>query len=154
MNEIYTKMIGGIIAIYLIMLLIALIVWLVSCMAHYKMFKMMNYQYPIAAWIPYWRSYALADVVVGKEKQIIVFGLKVPATLFKLYWLVSFALALVIPGIGSIISFILTSLCVGICYGRIYSVLEKEPIEDCLVLGIVSGFIRIIAVIKFLIIKK
>ena len=150
--DMFMGLFAGMFVFWLILMAILLGFVIISCVAHYKMLNMLGYANPIAAWIPIWNMYAIPDLVVGKEESMPVFGMKVPATLFKLYWLVSFGLGFV-PVIGTLCSIVLNGICLGVCYGCIYSALDGKEYDDCEVLGLVSGFFGIIAVVKFLMAK-
>ncbi len=55
-----------------------------------------------------------------------------------------------IPTVGSLLNLVLTVICLGTCYIKMYAKLDGRDEKDVQALGYVSGFFPIIAVFKFL----
>lgn len=138
------------IGIILVVLLVAVAVYIVSALAFQKCLKHVGYQNAWLAWIPFGCYYALADALEADEAEIFP-NVRVPMNIFKLWWI----LLLILPflPLGVFATFITTAVRViflGWNFGQLY---DKIDGGDNKVIGYISGWITIIAVIKFLSIK-
>ena len=109
-----------------------------------------GYDKPWMAWIPFANVYACMEAVSGGQDNVrILNSFDIPVMLYKLWWIVMLVVSF-IPVIGGFLTVVLRVVFMGDAYAKMYSALERKPIEDCRVIGYVSGFINIIASIKFL----
>lgn len=111
--------------------------------------KALGYKNPWMGWIPFAVYFALADVVEEDEpSKITMFGnFKVPTQAFKLWWIGKIVLPFV-PVIGALLSTALTILCFGRCMVDVYGQLEGVDNSEVLMIGYLSGWIRVIAWVK------
>ena len=100
------------------------------------------------AWIPYVNNYAVADVIRGDNDKTNVLGLELPSMLFNFWWLIGIVITR-IPNVGSILYLALQIICLGTCFKTIYAKCEQKDPSEVAALAYVSGFIPIIALIKF-----
>ena len=100
------------------------------------------------AWIPYANNYAVADVIRGDNDKTNVLGLELPSMLFNFWWLIGIVITR-IPNVGSILYLALQTICLGTCLKTIYAKCEQKDPSEVAALAYVSGFIPIIALIKF-----
>lgn len=98
-------------------------------------------------------SYALADVTRDENGNARIFDKEIPGMLFNFWWVITWAVGFV-PFIGAAVSFVLNGICAGTCYEYIYAKIENKTRQETRAVGILSGFISIIALIKFTIYKK
>jgi hypothetical protein len=102
------------------------------------------------AWIPFVRLYAFADVAADNQESVHMFGsISVPAVLYKFWWVVWIVLPFV-PFIGSLASTVVLVVFLGNCYVKMYARLEGTTEQEQQVIGYLSGFLPIIAIVKFL----
>lgn len=136
---------------YLIFVLVIVIVcWVLYGISHMKALKAVGYDKAWMAWIPFANMWALAEVALDGDESMTLFGsLNIPAIAFKLWWVVGFVLSF-IPTVGSFLNLVLTVICLGTCYIKMYAKLDGRDEKDVQALGYVSGFFPIIAVFKFL----
>lgn len=136
--------------IILFVLVLVGVVCVLYGISHSKALKALGYARPWMVWIPFANCWALAEVALDGEENIKLFdSFSVPATLFKLWWLIMYGV-LLIPGVGEILSLALQVICLGTCYTKIYARLDGKTEAETQALGYVSGFFPIIAVFKFL----
>ena len=128
--------------------ILSIAVYVLYGISHMKAFKMMGYDKAWAAWIPFFSSYALADCIPETKEDVNIFGLSIPGNLFKFWWIVSIVVAYV-PAVGTLLSLAVTIICAGLCYTSIYSILEGKSKDEVKVVGYLSGWINIIAIVKF-----
>lgn len=146
-------LLAGMGALLLVVGVVAIIFYVIYGISHMKAYKMMGYKNAWGAWIPLYSSYVLADCIPETKENVNIFGLSIPGTVFKFWWILSFVVAYV-PGIGTLLSLAVTIICAGYCYTSIYSILEGKSKDEVKVVGYLSGWLSIIASIKFLTIKK
>ena len=147
------SIIMGTIWIYtmMFMLIFTAIFYVLYGVSHMKALKALGYDKPWMAWIPLANYWALAEVVLDDEENVNLLGsFNVSAKVFKLWWLIAYAIAFV-PGVGSLLNLVLHVVCLGTCYIKIYARLDGRDEGEMQVLGYVSGFFPIVAVVKFLI---
>lgn len=134
----------------LFVLVLAGVLCVLYGISHSKALKALGYARPWMVWIPFANYWALAEVALDGEENIIFFdSYSVPATLFKLWWLIMYGVS-VIPGVGSILSLAIRVICLGTCYTKMYARLDGKTEAETQALGYVSGFFPIIAIFKFL----
>ena len=138
-------------AYMVVVLVIALAYYVVASLAHMKALKALGYDKPWMAWIPFANYYAYADSVTQGQESVTLFGnVTIPVMVYKLWWIASFV-APFIPVIGTLLSTVITVIFLGNCYVKMYARLENTPEQDQQVIGYLSGFLAIIAVVKFLV---
>lgn len=103
------------------------------------------------AWLPpLFSYYALADAALdGEGSMQLSDSFSIPALAFKLWYLIALAVSF-IPSVGFILNLVITIICLGTCYTKIYARLEQRDERDVKAIGYVSGLLPIIAVCKFL----
>ncbi len=152
----YSLLMGAGLGIIVVAVLIAIVWYVVSSIAHMKALKALGYDKAWLAWIPYGVFYACADAVTGQDDKVKLFGsLEIPAMVFKLWWIVP-VLFLFLPLNGtveSLINLVLNVVFLGCTYAKMYARLENKQENETQAIGCVSGFIQIIAVVKFLMYK-
>lgn len=137
-------------AYLMVIVVIALVFYVLSSLAHMKALKALGYDKAWMAWIPFAQQYALADVAAANQASVTLFGsLSVPAVLYKFWWVVWIILPF-IPIVGSFVSTVWLIVFLGNCYVKIYARLEGTSEQEQQVIGYLSGFLSIIAVVKFL----
>ena len=138
---------GAYLAVFLV---IGLVVYVLSSLAHMKALKALGYSKAWMAWIPFVRLYAFADVAADNQESVHMFGsVSVPAVLYKFWWVVWIVLPFV-PIIGSLASTVVLVVFLGNCYVKMYARLEGTTEQDQQVIGYLSGLLPIIAIVKFL----
>ena len=154
--EYYGLLMGAGIGIIVVAVLILIAWYVLSSLAHMKALKALGYDKAWLAWIPYGVFYACADAVTGQDEKVKLFGsLEIPAMVFKLWWIVPVAF-LLLPlnsTIESLITLVLDVVFLGCTYAKMYARLENKQENETQAIGCVSGFIQIIAVVKFLMYK-
>lgn len=136
--------------------IIVIALYVFSSYAHMKALNMLGYDKAWLAWIPYANYYACADAVSDNQENVYLFEkYSVPALLFKIWWVISIAIGW-LP-INSTVIWILKSLVqivfLGAVYTKMYARLEYKSEQDTQVMGCISGFLPIIAAIKFITLK-
>ena len=148
MNLIFTMAVLG---VFILIILIPLYVW--SSLEFKKVLEIMNSSNPTLAWIPYIRYYALAEVCKDENGNINLLGKDLSYYFFGFYWVACLILTR-IPGIGSILSLIIQILFLGTLFKIVYARIEQKDEIETQTIGFVSGFITLIALIKFTCYKK
>lgn len=152
----YASLLGASIGIIIILLVVAIAAYVLCSVAHMKALKALGYKNAWLAWIPYGVWFACADAATeGEEKTKLFDSLELPAMVFKLWWVVPVAL-LFIPlnsNVETVINLVMNVVFLGCTYAKMYAKLESKTEKEEQALGCVSGFLPIIAVIKFLMIK-
>ena len=138
-------LLGGF-AVVAVIAVIAIYVW--TAVVYQKVLKHLGYKNPWMAWIPYVNNYAVADVIRGDNDKTNVLGLELPYMLFNFWWLIGIVITR-IPNVGSILYLALQIICLGTCFKTIYAKCEQKDPSEVAALAYVSGFIPIIALIKF-----
>lgn len=136
----------GVLLFVLVAVSIAAYVW--TALEYSKVLKALGYKNPWMAWIPLANMYALADVIRGDDTETVVWGKSVPAMLFNFWWAISMVCCF-IPGIGTVLYTVLRVVCLGNCFAYIYAAVEGKEVDEVKGIAIASGFIPIIALIKF-----
>ncbi|MCI8899930.1 MAG: hypothetical protein HFH76_04750 [Lachnospiraceae bacterium] len=143
----FLAVLGAYLAVFLV---IGLVVYVLSSLAHMKALKALGYSKAWMAWIPFVRLYAFADVAADNQESVHMFGsISVPAVLYKFWWVVWIVLPFV-PFIGSLASTVVLVVFLGNCYVKMYARLEGTTEQEQQVIGYLSGFLPIIAIVKFL----
>lgn len=137
-------------AYLMVFVVIALIAYVLSSLAHMKALKALGYDKAWMAWIPFAQFYALADAAADNQQSVHLFGsVSVPAALYKFWWALWIVVSF-IPVIGSIAAFAIIVIFLGNCYVKIYARLDGTSEQEQQVIGYLSGFLSIIAIVKFL----
>lgn len=123
--------------------------YLLCAYAIVKALRLMGYPNSWAGWIPLFQLYALADICHDENGNVVLFGQIIPAMLFNFWWLVSLAAGR-IPYFGDLLALALQIICLGTCFIKIFSTVERRSEEEVRILGYVSGFIPLIGIIKIL----
>lgn len=146
----YTALLAAL-GIYLIFLLVVVVlVYVLYGISHMKALKALGYDKPWMAWIPFANYWALADVALNGEDSMNLFGsLSIPGIVFKLWWVIYIVVSC-IPKVGNLLGMVLTIICLGTCYIKMYARLDGKDEKDVRVVGYLSGWIPLIALCKFL----
>ena len=143
-------MLGG--AVILIVLVVLIALYIVSSLSIFRLLKIYGYQNAWIAWIPIINQYALGDVAITEEK-VKIGTVDLPAFLFKFWWIGAFILGY-IPEIGTLAALAVQIFFFGTVLTRIYATVENRPEKDVRIVGYLSGWIPLIAYIKFLLYGK
>lgn len=135
--------------------IVGIIAYAIESMAHMKALKYLGYDKPWIAWIPLANYYGFADAVSYGQENVMMFGrFQIPAWLFKFWWVAKIVIAACNPNhhlLQTILSTALNIIFLGSIYAKMYAVLENRTERDTQIIGRISGFMPLIAVIKFLI---
>ena len=143
-------MMGMLWGIIIFVILFMGVFYVIYGISHSKALKALGYDKPWMAWIPLANCWALAEVALDGEEEMKFFdSISVPAMAFKLWWLIAYAVSIV-PGVGAILNLAMRVICLGTCYIKVYARLDGKSEAETQVLGYVSGFLPIIAAVKFL----
>lgn len=138
-------------AYMVVVLVIVLAYYVVASLAHMKALKTLGYDKPWMAWIPFANYYAYAEAASDRQENVNLFGnLSVPSIVYKLWW-IAWIVVSFIPAVGTILAYAVKIIFLGNCYVKMYAKLENTPEQDQQVIGYLSGFITLIAIVKFLI---
>ena len=143
-------------AVAIISILISIVMWVIVGLSHMKALRMLGYHTPWHAWIPVLRCMAFADAIKEGE-EISIFGKPLPFQYFRFWWVllvVADLIALKASTLGSILNIVVSVIFLGTIYGKMYARLENKPESEVQALGYVSGWLSIIAVVKFLLYKE
>ena len=150
-KEAFNDFMAVVISIFVLILFITLIyniaVYVIFSFSHMKALKLAGYRSPGYAWIPYVNYFAFADAVCEGE-YIYIFKFKIPTQYFRFWW-VLFILLTFIPFAGIILAIITRIICMGTIYTKLYAKIEQTTEDKVQVLGYISGFLNIIAIVKF-----
>ena len=131
---------------------ICLVMYVLGAFAYMKLMRRFGYDKIWLAWIPFGGYYAMCEMI-GDIEANLGFNLVVPMHLFKFWWVLIFLLPLV-PVIGGLASTVWMLLCLTYTYSRIYSMLDHVPYEQKTMIALLSAFIGIIPLVKFLMIQN
>jgi len=138
----FLAVLGAYLAVFLV---IGLVVYVLSSLAHMKALKALGYSKAWMAWIPFVRLYAFADVAADNQESVHMFGsISVPAVLYKFWWVVWIVLPFV-PFIGSLASTVVLVVFLGNCYVKMYARLEGTTEQEQQVIGYLSCFLPMIS---------
>lgn len=144
---------GTFFVIVIVILGIFLAAYVIGAVAYQRGLRLCGYSKPWMAWIPFARQYALADAVGDADGNTTVLGFQIPSMVFNFWWVLQIA-ANWIPSVGTVISLVIGVICMGSCFGKMYSAIEGKAEEDTVAIGYVSGIFPIVAIVKFLAAKE
>lgn len=151
--EYLLPILGASIGIMILFFVIGVAAYVLFSISHMKALKALGYKNAWLAWIPYGVWFACADSVTQGEENVKLFdSIEIPAIIFKLWWVIPLAFEFlpVSPRVENIINLAMNVIFLGCTYAKMYARIEGRAEKDEQVLGCVSGFLPIIAVIKFL----
>ncbi len=136
---------------YLIfMLAVVVAYYVVYALAHMKALNTLGYDKAWLAWIPFVNYYAYAEETSDNQETVNLFGtLSVPVVVYKFWW-VGMIIIYFIPGVGAFLATVLRVVFLGTCYQKMYAKLECTSEQEQQAIGYISGFIPLVAVVKFL----
>lgn len=136
-------------------LIVSIALYVFNALAHMKALKALGYQNAWLAWIPYGNYYGYADAVSQGEEKVMLFGkVGIPALLFKLWWILPLALGFILEGeVYTVLVRLINIVFLGYTYTRMYARIEGKTEEETTLMGCVSGFLPIVAAIKFITLK-
>lgn len=152
----YAAALGLSIGVIIFAVVILIAVYVLCAVSHMKALKAIGYDKAWLAWIPYGIWFACADSVSEGEDQVRLFdSFNLPALVFKLWWIIPLALVFIPLNstVENVINVVLRVVFLGCSYAKMYAKLDAKKEKDEQVLGCVSGFIPIVAIVKFLTIK-
>ena len=133
----------------LICLAFVVVVYVLYCKAWSKILKMYGYNNTWMAWIPYLQYYALADATFKEKEKVKFFSWEVSTFIFKFWWIVALVNVFWPNNVMSYAVVIAQCLALGTVFAHIFAKAENKQYEDLKIMGLVSGFFPIIAMIKF-----
>ncbi len=140
-----------VIGIFLTVLAIA---YVLSSLVLMKVFRMVGYEKPAYAWIPFYNSYILAGILSDGLKKVHVLVVDIPVDVYKWLWLIvtvaSSMISNFIPYVGWLLSLAVSVIFHGDLYARIYAIISGNEVEEETGIGIASAFIRLIYIIRVL----
>ncbi|MBQ7944348.1 MAG: hypothetical protein IJ326_09840 [Lachnospiraceae bacterium] len=151
--ELFAVAVTGIVAV--ITIIFGIIMYILTALSHMKALKMMGYHTPWHAWIPILRYMAYADSVC-RENGVTILGQQIPTNVFKFWWVlivIADVVALKFSTLGSILNLVVMVICLGTIYIKMYARLEGKEESEVQVIGYLSGWLPIIAVVKFFLYK-
>lgn len=105
----------------------------------------------MTSWIPFGVWFACADSVTDGEEKVKLFGsIEIPAMLYKLWWIAAI-IVWFIPTIGMLLAVVLRVVFLGNAYTKMYAKLDGNDVAETQAIGYISGFITLVATVKFLI---
>lgn len=151
--EYLLPILGASIGIMILFFVIGVAAYVLFSISHMKALKALGYKNAWLAWIPYGVWFACADSVTQGEENVKLFdSIEIPAIIFKFWWVLPLALTFLPLNARAenIINLAMNVVFLGCTYAKMYARIEGRAEKDEQVLGCVSGFLPIIAVIKFL----
>lgn len=148
------------IGIIILSLVVGIVFYVLTSLGHMKALQALGYDKAWLAWIPFGVYFGCADAVCGNDEKVMLFGkFEIPAIIFKLWWIISIVIFfLLLKGFpASLLNFInlvVRVVFLGYAYTKMYARIDGKTEQDSQVLGILSGFIPLIAAVKFLTIKR
>lgn len=136
----------GSMAVFLVFMIAA---YVVSSAAIVRTLRLFGYEKPMAGWIPGLRHYALGTVCIQRRGSLagVVSTARIPNVFLQWGWAAVMA-AYFIPGIGNLLSVVLSVLYYGTVYRFIYSRLFGD---DSALPAAVSSVIRAVFYIRVLV---
>lgn len=146
--EVLSMLMASFAGAFVFIIIVGIAAYVLYGMSHMKALNAMGYDKAWAAWVPFFGSYALADCIPETKENVNIFGLSIPGTVFKFWWLIGIVAAW-IPVVGGILSLAINIIGAGFCYTSIYATLEGKSKEEVQVVGYISGLFNIVAIVKF-----
>ncbi len=141
-------MITAMAGVFAVLSVIAMVFFIIGCVARYKYLRIRSYENAWMAFIPIANVWAMVEATYGKRERINFYGWDAPATVLKLWPIVIYILALianVIPVIGNILSMLLYILNIAVMVMIFRDVMEQLDRPQDMVAGVIFVFFRIIA---------
>ena len=146
--------------IMLLPVVISILYYVFSSFGHMKALQALGYDKAWLAWIPFGVYFACADAVSGNDEKVMLFGkFEIPAIIFKMWWIIPIVIFfLVAAGIRipllHILNVAVRFVFLGYTYTKMYERIDGKTEQDSQLLGLLSGFIPLIAAVKFISIKR
>lgn len=151
-GEVMAFLLGVGIVFAMVLVLVAIAVYILVGISHMKALNALGYDKAWLVWIPLVGSYyACADVASQKQESVTLFGsVQIPSVVFKFWWVV-LLLKFIAPlaTLATIVACVARVILLGSAYSTLYARLEGRTEQDTLAVGLVSGFLPIVAVVKF-----
>ena len=92
------------------------------------------------------------SITLTAINELLFDSFEVPATVFKLWWIVPLVLNFISfnSGLETMINFALNLVFLGSTYAKMYAILDHKTEKETQTIGAVSGIVPIVAVVKFL----
>ena len=148
LDEFMYRMVAGLLILSIIIFIVN---WILYGISHMKMLKIMEYENYWMAWLPLLHYYAIADCVMTVKllNPKRVWNIQEQPDAFKFWWVLRILLPLV-PGFGNLLELAVSIACRGYCYNYIFSVTDGKSADDTKILAYLSGWLPIIAIVKYL----
>lgn len=139
----------AVVIVGVITFIVMLIDYLVGSLAYYKVLKLMNYVHPVAAWIPIWGEFAIADCLDVNSYNEVSPLEGIDKKTFRWFNILS-RLTLYIPALGAVLTFLINLYGYSVTYTSIISTLNRESIisKSRRIWGILSSLFPIIFYIQ------
>lgn len=152
-----TLILGASFGIILLILVVLVLCYVLLSLSHMKALQALGYKNAWLAWIPFGVWFACADAVCddGTGKTTLFGSLEIPAIILKIWWIVPLVL-FILPintSLYNVISIAFNVIFMGCTYAKMYARLDGKTEREEQVLGCVSGWLKIVAVVKFFTIK-
>ncbi|MCR5235829.1 MAG: hypothetical protein K6E34_01335 [Lachnospiraceae bacterium] len=146
--------IAAIAGVFAVAAVIGIILYLIASIARYRYLRIRSYENAWMAFIPIVNIWAVVEATYGRRERINIYGWDAPATVLKLWPIVTYALALVInviPMIGSVLSLILTVLNIAVLAMIFKDIMEQLDKPQETVTAVIVVIVHIVADIMILI---
>ena len=145
-------LLGASIAIIFVSVIICIAVYVLMGISHMKVLNALGYDKAWMVWIPVIGIYyACADAAAQRKESVTLFGrIKIPAVVFKFWWVI-LLLEFVNP-IAKLAKFLVLVgrvVLLGSAYASLYARLEGKMDQDTQAIGLISGLVPIVAMVKF-----
>lgn len=144
--EAFLGALGAVLFVFVIFGIAIWCLWGYACM---KVLKALDYTNPWMAWIPFLNTFALANCTADEDGNTKIGNWKLPTIVFS-FWFVAGWILSYVPSVGSLLNLLLQVACMGTCFSYIYSMCENKEEKDVTTIAVVSGFVPIVALVKFL----
>lgn len=146
--------------IIILSLVVGIVFYVLTSLGHMKALQALGYDKAWLAWIPFGVYFGCADAVYGNDEKVMLFGkFEIPAIIFKLWWIIPIVIFFlpvegILLSLLSLLDTVVRVVFLGYTYTKMYARIDGKTEQDSQVLGLLSGFIPLIAAVKFLTIKK
>lgn len=146
--------------IIILSLVVGIVFYVLTSLGHMKALQVLGYDKAWLAWIPFGVYFGCADAVCGNDEKVMLFGkFEIPAIIFKLWWIIPIVIFFlpvegILLSLLSLLDTVVRVVFLGYTYTKMYARIDGKTEHDSQVLGLLSGFIPLIAAVKFLTIKK
>ena len=133
---------------FLFSIVMSFIFYCVAAFARYKYLRVRNYENSWLALIPLVNVWALVEATYGRRERINIYGWDAPATVLKLWPIVTYIAAIVInviPFIGNILSILLSILNIAVLAMIFKDMMEHLEKPQETIVAVIAVIIHIVA---------